>query len=297
MRKTKGNWSISKRKIVYVIQILFVATGFLFLWQSEQHATGGRPVAMDFDGNGVSDFVLLRFNPLTPPATPLNWIIFQSQGTVYTPPGGNLTVTGNGATATFSVVGTAGTTAFTFIPQGSFGSPPSGYTICPTCQAYDITTTAIYTPPVSVCLAVPAAISSQTFLLLKLLHSEAGVLIDRTTGRFTDGNGNRTVCGSVSSLSPFVLAQASATAAGVSVSGRVLTSADGRGLRNAMVTLTDQSGHIRTALTGRSGYYHFEDVEAGQTYVVAVRSRRFTFTPQALQVNDNLTGVDFVPEP
>ena len=86
------------------------------------------------------------------------------------------------------------------------------------------------------------------------------------------------------------------TAAGVTVSGRVLTSAEGRGLRNAMVTLTDQSGHIRTALTGRVGYYHFEDVEAGQNYVVAVRSRRLSFLPQIIQVNDNLFDVDFSPQ-
>ena len=86
------------------------------------------------------------------------------------------------------------------------------------------------------------------------------------------------------------------TAAGIEVSGRVLSSAEGRGLRNALVTMTDQSGQSRTALTGSNGNYTFADVEAGGTYVVSVRSRRFSFSPRVLQITDNIADLDFVPE-
>ena len=86
------------------------------------------------------------------------------------------------------------------------------------------------------------------------------------------------------------------TAAGVVVSGRVLSSAEGRGLRNALVTMTDQSGQGRTALTGSNGNYTYADVEAGGTYVVSVRSRRFSFSPRVLQITDNIADLDFVPE-
>ena len=86
------------------------------------------------------------------------------------------------------------------------------------------------------------------------------------------------------------------TAAGVEVGGRVLSSAEGRGLRNAMVLITDQTGKARTALTNTFGYYTFADVEAGQTYVVTVRSRRFTFAPRVLEITDNISDLDFVPE-
>ena len=86
------------------------------------------------------------------------------------------------------------------------------------------------------------------------------------------------------------------TAAGVDVSGRVLSSAEGRGLRNAMVTLTDQSGVARTTLTSSRGNYQFADVEAGGTYVISVRSRRFSFSPRVLQITDNISDLDFVPE-
>lgn len=86
------------------------------------------------------------------------------------------------------------------------------------------------------------------------------------------------------------------TAAGVGVSGRVLTSAGGRGLVGARVTLTDQNGSTRSVITGRGGRYMFDDLEPGQTYIVNVLSRRFSFQPQVIQMNDNITELNFVPE-
>ena len=83
------------------------------------------------------------------------------------------------------------------------------------------------------------------------------------------------------------------TAAGVSVSGRVLTP-EGRGLRNASVTITDQQGVTRRVITGRNGFYGFDDVEAGMTYVVSAQSRRFQFSPRVIQITDNLTDFDFI---
>jgi uncharacterized repeat protein (TIGR01451 family) len=86
------------------------------------------------------------------------------------------------------------------------------------------------------------------------------------------------------------------TAAGVSVSGRVL-STDGRGLRGAIVTLTDSSGTSRSIVTGPKGGYKFDDVEAGQTYTISVLSRRFHFIPRVITVTDELSGLDFTAEP
>jgi len=87
------------------------------------------------------------------------------------------------------------------------------------------------------------------------------------------------------------------TAAGVEVTGRVFASAEGRGVRNAVVRITDENGLIRTTTTGALGTYRFTDVEPGHTYIVSVASRRFTFAPQVVQITDNITGLDFMPEP
>lgn len=84
-----------------------------------------------------------------------------------------------------------------------------------------------------------------------------------------------------------------ATSAGVSIGGRVLTS-DGSGLRNAIVTLTDASGQMRSVRTSAFGYYRFDDIPTGQTVIVSVQSKRFVFNSQTLTISDAISELDFV---
>ena len=83
------------------------------------------------------------------------------------------------------------------------------------------------------------------------------------------------------------------TAAGVRVSGRV-TTAGGQALRNATVVITDSEGNRRTVTTGSFGIYTFDDVEAGQSYVVGVQAKRYRFAARVINVTDSLADVDFV---
>ena len=87
--------------------------------------------------------------------------------------------------------------------------------------------------------------------------------------------------------------QVGSTAAGVEVSGRVVTP-EGRGIRNAQVVITDTAGNRRVATTSSFGIYRFEDVAAGATYTVSVASKQFRFTPRVIQIVDNLSDFDFV---
>lgn len=86
------------------------------------------------------------------------------------------------------------------------------------------------------------------------------------------------------------------TAAGVEISGRVLTP-DGRGIRGVQVHITDAGGATVTTSTGRGGQYRFTDVEAGRTYVIRVASRRFRFDPVVIEVNDSISGLDLIAAP
>lgn len=86
------------------------------------------------------------------------------------------------------------------------------------------------------------------------------------------------------------------TAATASLFGRVLTP-DGRGLVNAAVTLTDSSGNSWTAITSSFGYYRFEGVEVGQTYVLSVSSKRYSFTSQLITVTGEMTDLILIAQP
>jgi trimeric autotransporter adhesin len=103
----------------------------------------------------------------------------------------------------------------------------------------------------------------------------------------------------VSAFSDWGAAAAVPTAAGVSLSGRV-TTAGGNGIRNAIVTISGNSlpEAIRMQ-TGAFGYYQFENLQAGQTYIIQVGAKRFRFsTPsRVITVQDSLTDIDFVANP
>jgi len=92
------------------------------------------------------------------------------------------------------------------------------------------------------------------------------------------------------------LPTAAPTAANVSVGGRVL-SANGRAVSRARVTLTGASGETRTALTNSLGYYRFEDVGAGETYIFAIISKRYSVAPQVVTVTEDLTDLNFTAHP
>ncbi|MBX3292164.1 MAG: right-handed parallel beta-helix repeat-containing protein [Acidobacteria bacterium] len=106
---------------------------------------------------------------------------------------------------------------------------------------------------------------------------------DRVTSTATDADGN------TSEFSPTL----GPTSAGVSVSGRVLTAA-GVAIRGTTVTMTDDNGVVRTAVTSSLGYYAFEGIAAGRTYVVTAVSRRYRFTPRIVSVADPISDLDLI---
>ncbi|MBS1792641.1 MAG: carboxypeptidase regulatory-like domain-containing protein [Acidobacteria bacterium] len=84
------------------------------------------------------------------------------------------------------------------------------------------------------------------------------------------------------------------TAANVSISGRVFAN-DGRGLQNAVISLTDSKGNTRTTRTSSFGYYRFEELTVGETVVLSINSKGFRYEPKVVTVNESLTDYDFIP--
>jgi hypothetical protein len=123
--------------------------------------------------------------------------------TVPTPAGQNVAVQLNGVTVSFATVSGAGTTTIMPINPATAGQLPNGYQLTGNSIAFDISTTAVVQPPISVCFSVPSITDATVFGQLRLLHNENGTLVDRTTSQ--DFN-TKIICATVTSLSPFVLA-------------------------------------------------------------------------------------------
>ena len=101
----------------------------------------------------------------------------------------------------------------------------------------------------------------------------------------------------IAGVRQFTMYVFSPTSANVAVSGSIKT-ANGSGIRNASVTLTDLNGNVRKAQTGAFGNYKFDNVEAGQTYIISVSAKRFAFaqSSQVLSVNEDALNVDFIAQ-
>lgn len=84
------------------------------------------------------------------------------------------------------------------------------------------------------------------------------------------------------------------TAAMVNVGGRV-TNASGRSISGAVIEMTNGAGVIRTTYTGKSGNYNFADVEVGQSLILEVKAKCYSFTERTkvVSLNDELTTLDF----
>ena len=87
----------------------------------------------------------------------------------------------------------------------------------------------------------------------------------------------------------------SVAASNVSVAGRVTSSAS-RGIGNAKVTISD-GNTTRTTYTSSFGYYRFENVLTGVTYTITAAKKRYTFTPQQMQINNAMSNLNFVASP
>jgi hypothetical protein len=87
-----------------------------------------------------------------------------------------------------------------------------------------------------------------------------------------------------------------ATSASVTLSGRVLT-ANNRGLRGAIVRLTNADGSTRTAVTSAFGNYRFSDVQVGQTVTIQILSKRYAFEPQTVNLTGDVFDLNFLAQP
>lgn len=102
----------------------------------------------------------------------------------------------------------------------------------------------------------------------------------------------------VTSFSQWTLGNLAPTAASASVSGRVLMP-DGGGIKGATIVLTGGSLPAPVyARTNNFGFYRLPEVPVGQTYVISINSKRYTFSnpSQIVNLQESLADVDFTSD-
>ena len=157
------------------------------------------PGAFQTSSAGAYDAFVAKIDPTIPANTPVGTnVVYQS---------GNVTVT-------FDQVTVAGNTTITPIPPASAGTLPGQYVLTGDSVAFEITTTASYAGSITVCIVDSSVADQATFDSLRILHGEAGMLVDRTIlppdAPAPDFN-TRMICARVTSLSPFVIAKLTAS--------------------------------------------------------------------------------------
>lgn len=82
-------------------------------------------------------------------------------------------------------------------------------------------------------------------------------------------------------------------AANAGISGRV-TDQKGNGISRARVTITGTNGEPSSVLTNSFGYYRFESLAVGQTYVIETNRKGYAFSPRVVTLQEEVTDADII---
>jgi hypothetical protein len=56
------------------------------------------------------------------------------------------------------------------------------------------------------------------------------------------------------------------------------------------------AGEIQTARTNRSGYYTFQEITAGESYIFNVYAKRYQFNAQVITLTEDLAELNFTAQ-
>jgi len=217
---------------------------------------------------------------------------------VATPAGSEVVVAEGAVSLTFESVTRGGQTTILPVDNADAPSLPPGYFSIPgAAQAFDIATTAGFTPPITVCFTLTGYDDPESFAALRILHEENGALVDRTilSGPEAPHYASRRLCARVGSLSPLHFAHALDPAQAI-IQGTVV---DASGKPVPLARLRLGSTSIREVLTDTAGHFVFGNLPQGADYTLYPDDTRFVFSP-GIEQFDALSGtnvVNFVASP
>ncbi len=232
-------------------------------------------LALAYDQRGWGDFPRIRDGNGDGTATvDIGAIEFQPGQTYSTPTaaGQNVTVapTSN-LNLTFSNVTTAGNTTAIVLSQTQLPPLPSNFSLTSNSIMYDITTSAVYSGNITVTFNVPNVADATACSRLRILHYTNNAWDDsnNATPSYNSGTKVCTVSQTVTSLSPFVVAQINNTSHNISGSVSYGITLNGQPAKVVPgVTLNAGGSSSVSALTNSSGAYSLNNLNSGGNYTV-----------------------------
>jgi hypothetical protein len=204
--------------------------------------------------------------------------------------GSNVALNFGSVRMVYPSVAVAGTTTVQQLDSSLNSGPPVGDTfVGPT---YDISTTATFVPPATICMQLPYITDQNTFAHLRMLHKVAGIWTELPQN--TLNYSTKELCAISTTLSPFAvgISSGSPTNSPALISGTITTSA-GAPLAGATVKLDGASS--RKTITDNNGNYRFEDVDTNDFYTVTASRVNYHFSPasRSFSVLGNVSDAGF----
>ncbi|MET0753838.1 MAG: hypothetical protein ABWZ66_10715 [Pyrinomonadaceae bacterium] len=133
----------------------------------------------------------------------------------------------------------------------------------------------------------------------KVLRRESGTTVVYPGGTVNTTTNTGTAL-AVTNFSQWAAGNLVPTAANVNIGGRVMMPDGMTGMPRAKIVLS--GGDLtepRMIMTNPFGYYSFDNLPAGQTYVLTVGSKQYRFSPRSIVItpDDNIQNADFIARP
>lgn len=94
--------------------------------------------------------------------------------------------------------------------------------------------------------------------------------------------------------SDIVTVQGITTVANVNASGKVIDTF-GNGISRALVSVTNTAnGTSQTVITNSFGFFSLAGLTGGESYIFAIKAKNYSFTPQVLTINQDVSDLNFV---
>lgn len=187
-----------------------------------------------------------------------------------------------------------GTSSATYVNSAALPPLPAGWSFIGSPR--NLQTSALFSGEILVKITLPTGITVDSFNAVRIFQYENGAWTDKTAASPPRDFAAKTVYARVSSLSMIAAAAPTGTAAFTAVSGQ-LSTAQGRAVFPAVVSITSANGVKSYTTVNPFGYFRFTGIGSDRNYLIGVTAKRHDFAPQLISIDGDSPDIHLTAEP